>query len=232
MASRRRNSDMDRAEIERKVLEFDEDPGWYQNIDLGMGLRTKSRVIYGEDPDHPKQRWDCIASAVPDALSGKSVLDLGCNAGYFAFEAARRGATDVHGIDLRRGYVDQARFCAEVTGLPVTFDTTSVYDLKSLERTYDLVFFVGLLYHCKYILEAVDQVSAVAADTVIVESAIELDTGDEPLVSYVGNNPNRPGTWQPSIPAMIEMFKESGFESVEPLFQRGGRGGIVARRNG
>jgi len=46
----------------------------------------------------------------------------------------------------------------------------------------------------------------------------------------VGNDPSRPGTWHPSMTAMVDMFKVAGFESVEPLFQAGGRGGVVARR--
>ena len=93
-----------------------------------------------------------------------------------------------------------------------------MYDLKGLGRTYDLVFFVGLLYHCEMITNAINQVASVAADVVIVESAISLGYDDEPMVRYIGNDPTRPGTWHPTMRAMMDMFVVAGFNHVEPLF--------------
>ena len=83
--------------------------GWHHDIDLGDGLHTKSRVFWGEDPDHPRRRWANIERAVPKDLTGMSVLDVGCNAGFFAFEAKKRGADYVCGVDLSRGYIQQAK---------------------------------------------------------------------------------------------------------------------------
>ena len=67
---------MDRADIEQRIAELDEDPGWYQNIDLGDGIQTKTRVIWGEDIDHPRRRWGGVEPAVPIDLRGVSVLDI------------------------------------------------------------------------------------------------------------------------------------------------------------
>ncbi|MGE3758800.1 MAG: DUF1698 domain-containing protein, partial [Pseudobdellovibrionaceae bacterium] len=92
---------MNLEEVKSKILEFDRAPGWYQKIDLGNGLVTKTRSVFGEELDHPRKRWACIESAVPD-LKGKSVLDLGCNAGFISFEAKRRGASYVCGVDLKK----------------------------------------------------------------------------------------------------------------------------------
>ena len=51
---------------------------------------------------------------MPDDMTGMSVLDIGCNAGHFAFQAADRGASRVVGVDTHAGYIEQARFCADV----------------------------------------------------------------------------------------------------------------------
>jgi tRNA (mo5U34)-methyltransferase len=226
--------------IQKKVAELDDRVGWYQDIDLGNGIRTKSRVIWGESIDHPHQRWNNIASAVPGDLEGMSVLDIGCNAGYIALEAKRRGAEYVLGVDLKPGYIEQARFCAEVTGLDVEFRELDIYDLDRIGRRFDLVFFVGILYHCKYLRLAVEKVDEVTKDTVIVESAIDPMKSEIPYVRFVRSSQyagprsegsqRLPGHWHPNMTALEDLFYESGFSKVDRLFQEGGRGGVVARR--
>lgn len=227
-------------EIEQRIAELDRSIGWYQDIDLGDGIHTKSRVVWGESIDHPRQRWGNIVSAVPDDLSGMSVLDVGCNAGFIAFEAKKRGADHVVGVDLKEGYIEQARFCAEVTGLDVEFRQLSIYDLDQLGQTFDLVFFVGILYHCKYLRLAVDRVASVSTGTVIVESAIDPMESEIPYVRFIRSSQyagpkaegeaRLPGHWHPNMTAMKDLFYEAGFPHVERLFVEGGRGGVVARR--
>ena len=86
---------------------------------------------------------------MPDDMSGMSVLDIGCNAGFLAFEANTRGADYVLGIDTHPGYIEQARFCAKAKDVDVDFRQMDIYDLDQLGRSFDLVFFVGVLYHCR-----------------------------------------------------------------------------------
>ncbi len=119
-----------RDKILARVRELDDgDMGWYQDIQLGNGLSTKTRQVWGEDLDHPKRRWGYIDAAVPTDMTGLSVLDVGCNAGYASFQAADRGATDIVGVDLKQGYIDQANFCADVRGQAIDFRVGSVYDV-------------------------------------------------------------------------------------------------------
>ncbi len=231
--------------IRKRVKELEETVGWYQDIDLGNGIHTKTKSYWGEDIDHPRFRWAEVAKAVPEDLRGMSVLDIGCNAGYFSFEAKRRGADYVCGVDLKQGYVDQARFCADVKGMEIDFRTLSIYDLDTIGKTFDLVFCVGILYHCKYLYQAVEQAAAATKKIVIVESAIHplnrsyvsrlLGKSIEiPLVRFVGysraQGKKLPGFWHPNISALKELFLEQGFSDVETLFIKGGRGGIVAKR--
>ena len=223
---------LEKTEIQKRIKDLDHDLGWYQDIDLGGGLHTKSRVIWGEDRDHPRRRWERIEPAVPPDLTGMSVLDIACNAGFFAFEAKKRGADYVCGIDLKPGYIEQAKFCADVMGVDINFQTCSIYELEKLDRRFDLVLCVGILYHCKYLALAVDQVANVTKDTVIVESAIDPIESEIPYVRFVAGegDPRLPGSWHPNMTALGALFLEANFTRVERLFKMGGRGGLVAYR--
>jgi 2-polyprenyl-3-methyl-5-hydroxy-6-metoxy-1,4-benzoquinol methylase len=228
------------SQIRQKVTDLDERVGWYQDIDLGGGIHTKSRVLWGESPNHPIGRWSNVAEAVPLALTGMSVLDIGCNAGFFGLEAKRRGAERVLGVDLKEGYVEQARFCADVLELDVDFRRMDIYDLGSLGEEFDLVFFIGTLYHCKYLMRAVEVVGRISRDTLIVESAIDPMSNETPYVRFVRSSQYQgpaadgdsrlPGHWHPNMSAMKDLFREQGFQRVDELFREGGRGGIAAYR--
>lgn len=227
-------------QIKNKIAEFEKGIGWYQNIDLGYGINTKSRIIWGEELSHPRTRWNVIAKAVPKKLKGYHVLDVGCNAGFFAFEAKRRGADYVCGIDLKQEYIDQAVFCNDVLGLNVDFRTMSIYDLENLNKQFDLVFFIGILYHCKYLSKAIEQASKVTKKRIIVESAIHPDDSEIPLVRFVRSSNYKgpeskgvqrlPGHWHPNMTALKDLFYENGFSKIKTLFKKGGRGAIVADR--
>ncbi len=231
---------MSRSAVLETIADLDSRIGWYQDIDLGDGLHTKSRVLWGEDIDHPRRRWSYVKSAVPADLTGASVLDIGCNAGFISFEAKKRGAERVMGVDLKPGYIEQARFCARALQVDVQFEVLSIYNLDQLEEQFDLVFFVGLLYHCKYLRLAMDRVSSVSRGTVIVESAIDPSDSPTPYVRFIRSSnyggPNAegsrrlPGHWHPNMSAMEDLFYEVGFKSVKRLFMEGGRGGIVVYR--
>jgi tRNA (mo5U34)-methyltransferase len=231
---------IERSEIQEQIDGLDETVGWYHDIDLGDGLHTKTRVFWGEDPDHPRRRWTNVEPAVPADLRGMSVLDIGCNAGFFALEAKKRGADYVCGVDISKGYIQQARFCADVLDLDVDFQTCDVYELDTLGRRFDLVFCVGVLYHCKHLLPAVAQIAGRAQGTLIVESAIDLLDSDIPYVRFVRSGDyggpdaegdrRLTGTWHPTMPAMEALFRAEGFPTVERLFVEGGRGGLVAYR--
>lgn len=67
----------------------------------------------------PYKRLGMILSRYSD-LSGKRVLDLGCNVGFYSFSLAKRGAY-VTGIDLRREYIEIASKVSRIYEIPVEF---------------------------------------------------------------------------------------------------------------
>jgi tRNA (mo5U34)-methyltransferase len=140
---------------------------WFHNLDLN-GVRTAPCHFLG---DYPAVKWRRFETAIPSDLTGKSVLDIGCNAGFYSIEMKRRGAARVLGVDSDEEYLRQARFAAEVNGLDIAFEKLSVYELASLGERFDLVLFMGVLYHLRHPLLALDLIHEhVAGDLMVFQS--------------------------------------------------------------
>jgi tRNA (mo5U34)-methyltransferase len=155
---------MTRQEIEERVRGLGE---WFHNLDL-KGVRTAPNHFLG---DYPAMNWRYIADAIPRDLTGKTVLDIGCNAGFYAMELKRRGAARVVGIDSDARYLAQARFAAEVNGLELELHQLDVYDVGALREQFDLVLFMGVLYHLRHPLLALDLLREhVVKDTLVFQS--------------------------------------------------------------
>ena len=130
---------------------------WFHNLHLPGAIETAPDHPLG---DFPAYKWRQIAPCLPDDLHGWHALDIGCNAGFYSFELARRGASVV-GIDNDEHYLRQARWAAERLELEelVEFRQQQVYDLARSEERYDLVLFMGVLYHLRHPLLALDLVA-------------------------------------------------------------------------
>lgn len=132
---------------------------WFHNLHLPGGVQTLPRHFLGGD--FPNFKWQEIKPFVPDDLRGWRVLDVGCNAGFYSFELARRGASVV-GIDVDAHYLAQARWAAGQLGMAsqVEFREMQVYDLARSDESFDLVWFMGVFYHLRYPLLALDLLAA------------------------------------------------------------------------
>jgi tRNA (mo5U34)-methyltransferase len=125
---------------------------WFHNLDLN-GVRTAPTHFLG---DYPNVKWRRFSGVIPANLRGKSVLDIGCNAGFYAMEMKRRGADRVLGLDTNDEYLEQARFAADINQLKIEFRKLSAYDVGQLGEQFDLVIFMGVLYHLRHPLLALD----------------------------------------------------------------------------
>ncbi|MGI9110773.1 MAG: methyltransferase domain-containing protein, partial [Gaiellaceae bacterium] len=94
----------------------------------------------------PAFKWKAVLPHLPADLSGWTALDIGCNAGFYAFELARRGAR-VTGVDVDDHCLTQARWAAERLGLDdlVELRRGTIYDLAETDEQWDLVLFMGVL---------------------------------------------------------------------------------------
>ena len=121
--------------------------------------------------DYPNVKYQQFRDTIPSDLSGKTVLDIGCNAGFYSMEMKRRGAVRVLGIDTDERYLAQARFAASIEGLAIDYERCSVWEVASLGERFDLVIFMGVLYHLRHPLLALDLIHEhVAKDLFLFQS--------------------------------------------------------------
>ena len=217
-------------EIRQRVTELGD---WFHNIDLA-GVQTAPSHFLG---DYPNVKWRSFAHAIPKDLRGKSVLDIGCNGGFYSIEMKRRGADRVVGIDSDDRYLAQARFAAEVSGTQIDFHRMSVYEVGSLAEKFDLVLFLGVLYHLRHPLFALDLLHEhVAGDMLVFQSLQRGSEEIEPLeedyhfwVTEVFDKPGYPklhfveqcysqdptNWWIPNRACTEAMLRSAGFVIVE-----------------
>jgi tRNA (mo5U34)-methyltransferase len=156
---------------------------WFHNIDLN-GVHTAPDHFLG---DYPNLQWKLFAHAVPDDLSGRTVLDIGCNAGFFAIKMKQRGAARVLGIDSDPRYLAQARLAAEINDVAIEFRQLSVYDVPQIGERFDLVLFMGVLYHLRHPLLALDLLHEhVVGDMLVFQSMLRGSEEIEPLAEDYG----------------------------------------------
>jgi len=125
---------------------------WFHNLRIN-GVQTAPNHFLG---DYPSFKWAKFKSVVPEDLEGRSVLDIGCNAGFYALEMKRRNAGRVVAIDSDPHYLRQAEFAARHNNADIEFRQMSVYDVGKLGEKFDLVIFMGVLYHLRHPLLALD----------------------------------------------------------------------------
>jgi tRNA (mo5U34)-methyltransferase len=189
---------------------------WYHQIDLGDGIVTP-----GVD-DSPSRM---APLELPRDLSGKSVLDIGAWDGFFSFEAERRGASRVLATDSYcwngEGWVTKEGFltASRILGSRVDDLDIDVMDLSS-DRigTFDLVLFVGVLYHMRHPLLALERVAGVTGDQLIFDShTAMIEERDPVMLFYPGTELNNDPTnwWGPNPPAVEAMLRDVGFRRTE-----------------
>jgi tRNA (mo5U34)-methyltransferase len=151
---------------------------WFHNLTIG-GVETAPDHFLG---DYPAFKWSGFKHVIPDDLEGRSVLDIGCNAGFYCLEMKRRNAGRVVGIDLDERYLAQARFAAAQSGMDIEFRQMSIYEIAKLEEKFDLVIFMGVFYHLRHPLLALDLIHEhVASDLLLFQC---LQRGDERISQW------------------------------------------------
>jgi tRNA (mo5U34)-methyltransferase len=172
---------------------------WFHNLHLPDGSCTAPDHPLG---DFPRFKWDQIAPVLPIDLEGWQALDIGCNAGFYSFELARRGASVV-GIDHDEHYLRQARWAQRqyAFGDRVEFRCAGVYDLAHWQEKFDLVLFMGVLYHLRYPLLALDLVAGATARLLVLQT---LTLPDDTSLATPGDLPldDRARLLEPGWPKM------------------------------
>ncbi|HJR15452.1 MAG TPA: TIGR04290 family methyltransferase [Gemmatimonadales bacterium] len=209
---------------------------WFHNLHLPDGTETAPGHFLG---DFPRYKWQALAPHLPARLDGWTALDIGCNAGYYSFELARRGAR-VTGIDVDPHYLRQAQWAVRELGLEnqIEFRRMQVYDLADHDEAFDLVLFMGVFYHLRYPLLGLDIVARRTRRTMVFQTLtmpgmeVYQDTWDHPINERdVLNAPGWPrmafiehrfasdptNWWVPNHAAVQALLRSSGMEVTAHL---------------
>lgn len=187
-------SDLERGQLVQRISELGD---WFHNLNL-HGVPTAPHHFLG---DFPSIKWKHIANAIPQDLTGASVLDVGCNAGFYSIEMKKRGARRVVGIDVDDRYLGQARFAAQTLGLEIEIEKCSVYATDKLAGQFDYVLFMGLFYHLRYPLLALDNLIKKVAGKLVFQTMVR---GSEKVGEWAEDYP----FWETQI------FEERNFPAM------------------
>jgi tRNA (mo5U34)-methyltransferase len=215
-----------KSDLEQRIRELGP---WFQNMTIG-GIETARDHFLG---NYPQAKWEGFAHIVPERLDGRSVLEIGCNAGFYAIEMKRRGAAEVVAIDHDERYLDQARLAATELGHDIDFRNMSVYEIGQLGRRFDLVLFMGVFYHLRHPLLALDLIYEHVADDLLLFQSLSrgsaaagpvaedypigewevFDRPDFPKLHFIERRyASDPTNWfVPNAAAMEAMLRSSGF---------------------
>ncbi|MGH7930673.1 MAG: TIGR04290 family methyltransferase [Candidatus Binatia bacterium] len=218
-----------RHEIQRRVRRLGP---WFHNFDFA-GVQTAPDHFLG---DYPAVKFRRFADALPRDLSGKTVLDIGCNGGFYAIQMKRRGADRVVAIDHDERYLEQARFAAEMAGVNVELRKLSVYDIAQLREKFDVVLFMGVLYHLRYPLLALDLIHEHSARKLLIFQSMQrgsatvealqedypfaeqriFDRPDFPCLYFIEKSYSGDPTnwWIPNRACIEALLRSAGFEVV------------------
>jgi tRNA (mo5U34)-methyltransferase len=206
---------------------------WFHNLNLGGIQTAPDHFLF----DYPNNKWQRFAHAIPADLRGMTVLDIGCNAGFYSVQMKLRGAGRVVGIDSDEHFLAQARLVAEVMQVQIELRRLSVYDVAALREKFDVVLFMGVLYHLRHPLLALDLIHEhVARDLLVFQSMQRGSTKVEKLESdypfselkifrrpsypclyfvehqYAGDPTN---WWIPNRACTEAMLRSAGFEILD-----------------
>lgn len=230
------------AELKNETREITEDElraridalgPWFHNMEIG-GVRTApDHFLY----DYPANKFERFAHAIPEDLTGRTVLDIGCNGGFYSIEMKRRGAERVVGVDSDERYLAQARFAAEMLDADIEFSKLSVYDVAALGERFDVVIFMGVLYHLRHPLLALDLVREHVAGDMMLFQSMQRGSGDihpferdydfgevahfdhpaYPKLHFVEDRYSGDPTnwWVPNRACAEAMLRSSGFDILE-----------------
>jgi 2-polyprenyl-3-methyl-5-hydroxy-6-metoxy-1,4-benzoquinol methylase len=221
--------------LRERVESFEQ---WHYQFDLD-GVRTPvfDRKHISRHAERRKYFFDPLVRLCGGDLSGKRVLDLGCNAGYWSLAAIEAGAAFVFGVDGRQMHVDQANLVFEVKRVESSryrFELGDVFklDLRG-EEPFDIVLCLGLLYHVTKPFELMERISGWNSDILVIDTAVERtplamfqikgeDVGSprDSIDSSVGLRPSRRAVAQ-----LARSHRYTSFAVLRPRFSTWEGGG-------
>src|SRR5215467_12463491 len=197
------------------------EPYWFQKIEVLPGLFSAG----WSDPVVQKLPW----FGLPEDLTGMRVLDIGCAEGFFSFEAERRGAREVIGIDSFPDSIRRFNIVKAARQSNATAFLMNVYDLEPKRLgTFDLVLFYGVFYHLKHPQYALERIRSICTGELLFQTHMY----DEPTLKgrpwarfcpYGLMSGGQQELYDPTVfwlfnsTCCVAMLDHLGFENIEIL---------------
>jgi tRNA (mo5U34)-methyltransferase len=186
---------------------------WFHTFDFGNGLKT---------PGYDNSARKLKRLHLPESLAGKTVLDIGAWDGYFAFECERRGASRVVAADSqawRDGGKRGFELARSILHSRVEDRDMDIMDPNfALLGRFDVVLFLGVLYHMRHPMLALEHLSSVTAELAIVETVVDLLGVRRPAMAIYPDSElaNDDSNWcGPNVRALTGMLKAVGFRDIK-----------------
>jgi tRNA (mo5U34)-methyltransferase len=212
---------LDKSTVEWIRHQVQSEPYWFQKIEVFPGFFSPG----WSDPVTEKLPY----FGLPADLTGMRVLDIGCAEGFFSFEAERRGAREVIGIDSFPDSVRRFNILRAARQSNATAFLMNVYDLEPKRLgTFDLVLFYGVFYHLKHPQYALERILSVCTGDLLFQTHMY----EEPSVKgtpwarfyphgYMSGSKNE--SWDPTVfwlfnsACCVAMLDHLGFNDIKIL---------------
>jgi 2-polyprenyl-3-methyl-5-hydroxy-6-metoxy-1,4-benzoquinol methylase len=152
----------------------------------------------------------------PTKLTGKRVLDIGCNAGFYSFVAKLRGAASVLGLDRQEHYIDQALLMRQILGVDVDFRQSDGHDLNGHIGVFDVVINTGVIYHLQNPMDFLTKISGLTREMMYLETEALTDSKYTEYAWFIeGAYGQDVSNWWIYGPTCVErMVRAAGFKDV------------------
>ncbi len=228
---------------EEKQTLANSEPRWMYEFDLGDGIKTPllTEELRSVHETREKAIFPLIDRLYPKGLERRHCLDVACNEGYFSQLLYQRGAA-VKGIDIRDLNIQRARTIQELYRLDferLRFEVADFLLNQDSPDTYELVFFLGLLYHLENPMGALRILYRITRTLVVIDTQLTrqnkpVETGwgqtsvtlelaaSVALLQQEDSEINNLASWKnlsfiPNAAAVRQMLFAAGFSSVLQL---------------
>jgi SAM-dependent methyltransferase len=228
---------VERNQLEARIAELEP---WHYQFEFDDGVKTPigNPVILNRHEQRRKYFFEPLLQLTGGSLKGRRVLDLGCNAGFWASQAMAADADFLLGVDGRQHQLDQAELVFQAKGIDPSryrFEEGNVF-AHSFTESFDVVMCLGLMYHVAKPFELLEIMAGVGAEVMVIDTVISranssiFEVQQEPVDHWL-LAVDYETVLIPSRQAVIDLAKQFGFETVALAFNPTDRAGMAEYNN-
>ncbi len=203
---------------------FEQNNTWYHAMNIN-GIQPKNTRTSSQ-----YQMW--ISQVIPDDLTGKNILDVGCADGFYSFLCEQRNANrilaiDYEGFDIQKKMsesekeinINNFELHKKFLDSKVEYRNLDVYDIDLINETFDFVLFFGVYYHLENLISALKKIYSVVNGSIFLAGHI-LES-ENPIMYYYDTSQTRdnPNWFSPIVASpqcLINIAKGiCGFKNAE-----------------